>query len=93
MEEQPIRRSRRLQKLPLPQRQRLDTDGSFKLVGVSEVPGEPKLRTNQEETTGVDIEDLKADEFARNFNQPLTDLNDLVIVQDLSFSSHVVGVL
>jgi len=27
-----------------PQRQRLDTDGSFKPIGVSEVPGEPELR-------------------------------------------------
>ena len=55
MEDQPIRRSRRLQNLPLfitlespppPQRQRLDTDGSFEPVGISEVPGELELRTN-----------------------------------------------
>ena len=53
MEDQPIRRSRRLQNLPLrialeppppPQRQRLDTNGSFEPIGVSEVPGEPELR-------------------------------------------------
>ena len=52
MEDQPLRRSRRLQNLPPaitveppppPQRQRLDTDSSFEPVGVSEVPGEPNL--------------------------------------------------
>ena len=67
MEDQPLHRSRRLQNLPpsvtvepppSPQRQRLDTDGSFEPVGVSEVQGEPKVRINQEETTTVDIEDL-----------------------------------
>ena len=63
-----------------PQRWRLDTDGSFEPVGVSEVPGEPKLRTNQVDTTAVEIEYLQAYEFARNFNPPLTDLNDPMIV-------------
>ena len=66
-EDQPLRRSRRLQNLPPfttiepphpPQRQRLDTDGSFESVGISEVPGEPKLMTNQVDTTTVGIEDL-----------------------------------
>ena len=65
---------------PPPQRQRLDTDGSFEPIGVSEVLGEPELRTDQFDLTAVEIEYLQADEFARNFNSPLTDLNDLVIV-------------
>ena len=101
MEDQPLRRSRRLQNLPPattveppppPQRRRLDTNGSFEPVGINEVPGEPKLRTNQFDTTAVEIEDLQADEFARNFNSPLTDLNDPVIVQVLPFDSPVIGV-
>ena len=67
MEDQPLRRSRRLQNLPLfttvdppppPQRQRLDTDGSFELVGISEVPGEPELRMNKVDTTIVELEEL-----------------------------------
>ena len=67
MEDQPLRRSRRLQNLPTattveppppPQRKRLDTDGSFEPVGISEVPGEPELRTRQVDRTIVDIEDL-----------------------------------
>ena len=53
---------------PPPQRQRLDTYGSFKPVGISEVPGEPELRTNQVDTTIVEIEYLQAEEFARNYN-------------------------
>ena len=59
---------------PPPQRWRLDMDGSFEPIGVSEVPGEPELRANQVDLTTVEIEDLQADEFARNFNSPLTDL-------------------
>ena len=52
MEDQPVRRSRRLRNLPplttletppLPQRQRLDTDSSFEPVGISEVLGETEL--------------------------------------------------
>ena len=89
MEDQPLKRSRRLKNLPLlttveppppPQRQRLDTDGYFEPVGISEVSSEPELRENQVDTTTVEIEYLQADEFARNFNSPLTDLNDPVIV-------------
>ena len=41
-----------------PQRKRLDIGGSFKTVGISEVPGAPELRTNQVDTTTVEIEDL-----------------------------------
>ena len=35
---------------------------------------------------------MQTDEFARNFNTPLTDLSDPVIVQVRPFSSPVVGV-
>ena len=57
----------RLQKLPLlitleppppPQRQRLDTDGSFEPIGVSEVSGELELRENRFNLNTVEIEDL-----------------------------------
>ena len=66
---------------PPPQRQILDTDGSFEPIGVSKVLGEPELRENCLNLNIVEIEDLQVDEFARNFNTPLTDLNDPVIVQ------------
>ena len=67
MEDQPLRRLRRLQNLPPfttvdppppPKRRRLGTDGSFKPVGISEVLGELELRANQVDTTTVEIEDL-----------------------------------
>ena len=89
MEDQPIRRSQRLQNLlplitleppPPPQRRRLDTDCSFELVGVSEVPSEPALIANRLDFDIVEIEDLQNHEFARNFNTRLTDLNDHVII-------------
>ena len=35
---------------------------------------------------------MQANKFARNFNPPLTDLNDSVIVQALPFSSLLIGV-
>ena len=101
MEDQALRRSRRLQNLPLattveppppPQRRGLDTDGSFEPIGISEVPGEPELRTNRVHTTTVEIEDLQDDEFARKFNSPPTKLNNLVIVQVRPFSSPMIGV-
>ena len=101
MEDQPIRRSPRLQKIPPlitleppppPQRRRLDTDGSFEPIGVSEVPGEPELRENSLNLNTVEIEDLQADKFARNFNTPLTDLNDPVIVQVRHFDPPMIGV-
>ena len=44
------------------------------------------------DTTTVEIEDLQDDKFARNFNSPLTDLNDYVIVQVHPFYSPVIGV-
>ena len=50
---------------PPPQRRRLDTDGSFEPIGISEVPGEPKLRTNHVDTILVEIEDLQADDFGK----------------------------
>ena len=65
---------------PPPQRRRLDTDGSFEPLGFSEVLGEPELRENRLNLNIVEIEDLQADEFARNFNTPLTDLNDPMIL-------------
>ena len=71
---------------------RLDTDGSFELVGISEVLGEPELIANCFDLDTVEIEDLQTDEFARNFNTPLTDLNDPVIVQVRPFDSPVLGV-
>ena len=67
MEDQPIRRSRRLQNLPPlvtleppppPQRKILDTDGSFEPVGLSEVLGEPSLIANRLDFDIVEIEDL-----------------------------------
>ena len=41
---------------PLPQRRRLDTDGSFEIVGISEVLGEPKLIANRFDLDTVEIE-------------------------------------
>ena len=77
---------------PLPQKQRLDTDGSFEPVGISEVLGEPELIANRFDLDTVEIEELQTDEFARNFNTPLIDLNDPVIVQFRPFDSLVLGV-
>ena len=67
MEDQPFKRSRRLQTLPLltivepplpPKSQRLDIDGSNKLVGISEVLGEPELRANHLNLKTVEVKDL-----------------------------------
>ena len=77
---------------PLPQRQRLDIDGSFKPVGISETLGEPELIANRFNIDTVEIEELQTDEFARKFNTPLTDLNDHVIIQVRPFDSPVLGV-
>ena len=77
---------------PPPQRWILDKDGSFEPVGISEVLGELELRTKHVDTTIVEIEDLQANNFVRNFNSPLTDLNDHVIVQVHPFSSPMIGV-
>ena len=65
---------------PLPQRRRLDTDGSFQPVGISEILGELELIANCFDLDIVEIEELQNDKFARNFNTPLTDLNNHVIV-------------
>ena len=65
---------------PPPQRRRLETDSSFKSIGVSEVLGETELRENRFNLNIVEIEYLQANEFARNFNSPLIDLNDPMIV-------------
>ena len=77
---------------PLPQRWRLSTGGSFEPVGVSEVLGEMELIANRFEFDTVNIEELQTDKFARNYNTPLTDLNDPVIVQVRPFDSPVLGV-
>ena len=77
---------------PPPKRRRLDTDGSFEPIGVSEVLGEPELRENRLNLNTVLIEELQDDEFARNFNTPLIDLNDPVIVQVRPFDPPVIGV-
>ena len=101
MEDQPLIWLIRLQNLPPlitleppppPQRWRLDTDGSFEPIGVSEVLGEPELWENCFNLNTIEIEDLQADKFARNFNTPLTNLNDPVIVQVRPFNSPVIGV-
>ena len=77
---------------PPPQRRRLNTDGSFEPIRVSEVPSEQKLRANRLNLNTLEIQDLQADKFARNFNTPLTDLNDHVIVQVRPFDPPVIGV-
>ena len=76
---------------PPPQRRRLDKDGSFEPVGISEVLGEPELIPNHFDLDTVEIEYLQTDAFARNFNTPLTDLNNPVIVQVRPFDSPVLG--
>ena len=67
MEDQPIRRSQRLQNFPPlitleppppPQRKRLDTSGSFDPIGVSEVLSEPEIRASHFDFNTVEIEDL-----------------------------------
>ena len=67
-------------------------NSSFEPIGVSEVSGEPELRENHFNLNTIEIEDLQADEFARNFNTPLTDLNDPMIVQVRPFDPPVIGV-
>ena len=67
-------------------------DGSFEPIGVSEFLGEPTLIADHLNLDIVGIEDLQTNEFARNFNTPLTDLNDPVIVQVRPFDSPVLGV-
>ena len=78
---------------PPPQRQRVDTDGSSEPIRVSEVPGEPELRENRFDLNTIEIEYLQANDFVRNFNSPLTDLNDPMIVQVHPFDPLVIGVL
>ena len=75
MEDQPPHRPRRLCNLPPlsivesplpPQRQRLDTNSSFELTGVSQSPGEPKLCYNHTDRLLMDIEYFQDEEFERN---------------------------
>ena len=77
---------------PLPQRRRLDTDGSFEPVGISEVLGEPEVIANRYDLDTVEIEELQTNKFVRNFNTPLIDLNDPMIVQVRPFDSPVLSV-
>ena len=67
-------------------------NGSFEPVGVSEVLGEPELIANRFNLDIVEIQDLQTEKFVRNFNTPLTDLNDHVIVQVRRFDSPILGV-
>ena len=55
-------------------------------------PCEPELRENRLNLNTVEIEYLQAYEFARNFNTPLTDLNDPLIVQVHPFDPPMIGV-
>ena len=70
----------------------MDTDSSFEPIGVSEVMGELEHRENHLNLNIVEIEDLQVDEFVMNFNTPLTNLNDLVIVQFRPFDPPMIGV-
>ena len=54
--------------------------------------GEPELKENRFDLNIVEIEDLQVDEFARNFNTPLTDLNDPMIIQIRPFNPPMIGV-
>ena len=53
---------------------------------------ERELRENHFDLNIVEIEDLQDDEFARNFNSPLTNLNDSVIIQVHPFNPPMIGV-
>ena len=44
------------------------------------------------DTTTIETEDLQLGEFAINFNSPLTDLNNPVIIQVRPFNSPMIGV-
>ena len=70
MEDQPPHRPRRLCNLPPlsivesplpPQRQRLDTNSSFELTGVSQSLQEPKICYNHTNHFSMDIEDFQAE--------------------------------
>ena len=101
MEDQHPCRSQRLQIIPSliatnppppPQRQILITSGSFESTGVSESLRESELRYTHIGPLLVEIEYLQAEEFARKYNSPLTNLRDLVLLQACLFSSCGVGV-
>ena len=101
MEDQPPHRYRRLQNIPPlstveppppPQRRRLDTEGSFESFGVSQIPGEYELHYTQIYHSYVEVEVLQAQEFATNYNPPITDLSGTILVQVLPFGSPSVGV-
>ena len=68
----------------------MDTNGSFEPIGVSEGSGELELRENCFNLNAVEIEDLQAHKFVRNFNSPLTDLNDPVIIKVRPFNPPMI---
>ena len=82
MEDQPLRRSRRLQNLPLlttvepplpPLRRRINTSGSFESIGISENPRELELRYIHLDLMSIEIKDFQTENVARNYNSPTTD--------------------
>ena len=50
------------------------------MIGVNQILGEPKICYTQSDPLLVEIEDLQALEFARNYNSPLTNLRYIVLV-------------
>ena len=71
---------------PPPLRRSINTSGSFESTGISENTGEPELSYIKHGPLSVEIEDLQAKEFAINYNSPLTNLGDPVLVQILPFN-------
>ena len=101
MEDQPPCRSQRFKNIPPlftidppppPKRQRLDTHGSFESTRFNQSPREPKLQCTQTDHLSMEIEDLQAQEFATNYNPPITNLSGPVLLQVHSFGSLGVGV-
>ena len=55
-------------------RQIINISGSFESTGISENPGEPKLRYILANPLSIEIKYLQFEEFSRNYNSPLIDL-------------------
>ena len=66
--------------------------GSFESTGVSESPGELELRYTRPDIPLVEVEYLQFEEFSRNFNTPLTDIGDSILVQIRPLSQSRIGV-
>jgi len=90
VEYQLLRRSRRIQNLPLstfelpppPRRRRIDIAGYFEPVGSTDFFGEVYLTENiAYAPITTRIEDLQVEGFVRPFNPPLARVNTLVLVQ------------